>query len=68
LESVGGPSDDILGVVSDAGMMMTGRAKTEQLKDAGSARSLCATGATEDAEMRRFAAGPGIARLASATT
>jgi hypothetical protein len=47
---------------------MIGRAKTEQLKDAGSARSLCATGATEDAEMRRFAAGPGIARLASATT
>ena len=35
----------------------SGRARSKQAKDAGSARMLCDAGATEDAGMRRSAAG-----------
>jgi len=44
-------------VVSVVGALEAARAKSKRGKDAGSARSLCATGATEDAASRRFAAG-----------
>jgi len=46
-------------VVSVVGAVLLGRAKTEQAKDAGSARIGRNTGATEDAGLRRFAAGRG---------
>jgi hypothetical protein len=38
-----------------AGSFVHGRAKTKPGKDAGSVRTLCGTGATEDAARRRFA-------------
>ncbi|MEX0673773.1 MAG: hypothetical protein WD067_03305, partial [Gaiellaceae bacterium] len=39
------------------GTVEAARAKSKRGKDAGSARSQCATGATEDAASRSFAAG-----------
>src|SRR5205807_1368252 len=44
-------------VVSAVPTLLTGRARTEEAKDAGSARIGRNTGATEDAGMRTFAAG-----------